>query len=169
MSHGIAISKEDCPKSLDDKDRMNKVPYASAIGSIMYTMICTPLDVSYALSMTRRYQSNPSEGHWTAVKNILKYLKRTKDSFLIHGGDEKLVVRGYTDASFQTDRDDTVSQSGFMFCINGGTVSQKSSKQETIVDSTMEAEYIVASEAAKEAIWIQKLIAGLVVVHRSQI
>ena len=55
MSHGITISKEDCPKSSDEKDRMNKVPYASAIGSIMYAMICTRPDVSYALSMTSRH------------------------------------------------------------------------------------------------------------------
>ena len=164
MSHGIVISKENCPKSSDDKDRMKKVPYASAIGSIMYAMICTRPDVSYALSMTSRYQSNPGEGHWTAVKNILKYLKRTKDSFLIYGGDEELVVKGYTDASFQTDRDDTVSQSGFVFCLNGGAVSWKSSKQETVADSTMEAEYIAASEAAKEAVWLRKFISGLGVV-----
>ena len=66
MSHGIAISKEDYPKSSDDKDCMNKVPYTSAIGSIMYVMICTRHDVLYALSMMSRYQSNPGEGHWTA-------------------------------------------------------------------------------------------------------
>lgn len=116
VSHGITISKENGPKSLDDKDRMSKIPHASAIGSIMYAMICTRPDVSYALSMTSRYQSNPGEGHWTAVKNILKYLKRTKDSFLVYGREEKLTVKGYTDASFQTDRDDSVSQSGFVFC-----------------------------------------------------
>lgn len=152
MSHGITISQKDCPKSLDDKDRMIKVPYASAIGSIMYAMICTRPDVAYALSMTSRFQSNPGEGHWTAVKNILKYLKRTKESFLVYGGAEELVVRGYTDASFQTDRDDSISQSGFVFCLNGGAVSWKSSKQETVADSTMESEYIAANAAAKEAV-----------------
>ena len=52
MSHGITISKEDCPNSSDEKDRMNKVPYASAISSIMYAMISTRLDILYALSMT---------------------------------------------------------------------------------------------------------------------
>jgi hypothetical protein len=72
-------------------------------------MVCTRPDVSYVLNMTSIYQSNPSEGHWTAVKNILKYLKRTKDSFLVYGEEEKLVVKGYTDTSFQSDRDDTIS------------------------------------------------------------
>ena len=52
------------------------------------------------------YQSNPGKEHWTAVKNILKYLKRTKDMFLVYGRDEELVVRDYANASLQTDRDD---------------------------------------------------------------
>ena len=107
---------------------MSKVPYASAIGSIMYGMICTRPDVSYALSVTSRYLSDPGESHWTAVKNIIKYLRRTKNVFLVYGGEEKLVVMGYTDASFQTDKDDSKSQSGYVFIINGGAVSWKSSK-----------------------------------------
>ena len=88
---------------------MNKVPYTSAIGSIMYAMISTRPDVSYALSVTSMYQSDPGESHWTVVKNILKYLRRTKDVFLVYGGEEELVVTGYTDASFQTDKDDSKS------------------------------------------------------------
>ncbi|KAK8584414.1 hypothetical protein V6N12_068658 [Hibiscus sabdariffa] len=122
------------------------------------------LDLSYALSMTSRYQANPGEGHWTAVKNILKYLRRTKDVFLVYGGEEELRIKGYTDASFQTDKDDSRSQSGFVFCLNGGAVSWKSSKQDTVADSTTEAEYIAASEAAKEAVWIKKFITGLGVI-----
>ena len=106
MSHGISLSKTQCPSTTDERERMNVIPYASAIGSIMYAMICTRPDVSYALSVTSRYQADPGEGHWTAVKNILKYLRRTKDMFLVYGGEEELVVNGYTDASFQTDKDD---------------------------------------------------------------
>ena len=164
MSHGISLSKTQCPSTTDERERMNAVPYASAIGSIMYAMLCTRPDVSYALSVTSRYQADPGEGHWTAVKNILKYLRRTKDAFLVYGSEEELVVSGYTDASFQTDKDDYRSQSGFVFILNGGAVSWKSSKQETVADSTTEAEYIAASEAAKEGVWIRKFISELGVV-----
>jgi hypothetical protein len=165
MSHGINLSKTQCPMTQDERDRMNKIPYASAIGSIMYAMLCTRPDVSYALSATSRYQSDPGECHWTAVKNILKYLRRTKDAFLLYGGQgDELVVNGYTDASFQTDIDDFRSQSGFVFCLNGGAFSWRSSKQDTVADSTTEAEYIAASDAAKEAVWIKKFITGLGVV-----
>ena len=67
---------------------MDKIPYASTIGSIMYVMLCTRLDVSCALSMKSRFQSDPGESHCIAVKNILKYLRRTKDIFFIYGGQE---------------------------------------------------------------------------------
>jgi hypothetical protein len=168
MQHGLALSKAQCPNSSSELERMSRIPYASAIGSIMYAMICTRPDVSCALSMTSRYQANPGNDHWTAVKNILKYLKRTKEMFLVYGGAEELIVKGYTDASFQTDRDDSCSQSGFVFLLNGGAVSWRSSKQSTVADSTTEAEYIAVNEAAKEAVWMKKFIRDLGVVPSIQ-
>ncbi|KAK9042692.1 hypothetical protein V6N11_017757 [Hibiscus sabdariffa] len=142
MQHGISLSKEMCPSTPQERERMSQIPYALAIGSIMYAMIC----------------------HWTVVKNILKYLRRTKDVFLVYGGEEELHIKGYTDASFQTDKDDSRSQSGFVFCQNGGTISWKCSKQDTVADSTMEAEYVSASKATKEIVWIKKFISELGVV-----
>jgi len=94
----------------DERDRISRVPYASAIGSIMYAMMSTHPDVSYALSVMSRYRSDLGESHWTAVKNILKYFRRTKDVFLVYGGEEELVVMSYINASFQTDKDDSKSQ-----------------------------------------------------------
>jgi hypothetical protein len=66
-------------------------------------------DVAFAKSLTSRYQAYPGESHWAAVKTILKYLKRSKEMFLVYGGEEELVVKGYADDSFQTDRDDCQS------------------------------------------------------------
>ncbi|KAK8660986.1 hypothetical protein V6N13_051888 [Hibiscus sabdariffa] len=110
MSHGKSLSKEMCPSTPQERERMSQIPYASAIGSIMYAMICTRPDLSYSLSMTSRYQANP--------------------------GEEELRIKGYANASFQTDKDDSRSQSGFVFCLNGGAVSWKSLKQDTVADST---------------------------------
>ncbi|KAK1424219.1 hypothetical protein QVD17_19540 [Tagetes erecta] len=165
MTKGTVLNKSQSPSTDIENKRMEAVPYASAIGSIMYAMLCTRPDVSCALSMTSRYQQSPGMAHWTAVKNILKYLRRTKDMSLIFGGvEEELTVRCYTDASFQTDRDDSRSQSGFVFTLNGGAVSWKSSKQSVVADSTTESEYIAASDAAKEAVWMKKFITDLDVV-----
>jgi len=91
------------------------------------------------------------------VKIILKYLRRTKDQFLIYG-DSELKLKGYTNASFASDKDDSKSISGYVFTLNGSAVSWKSSKQATVAYSTTEAKYIAASEAAKEAIWMKKFI-----------
>jgi hypothetical protein len=164
MSHGITLSKKHCPTDPDEQGRMRAIPYALAIGSIMYAMICTRPNVSYALSATSRYQSNYDDAHWTIVKNILKYLRRTKEVFLVFGGEKELIVKDYSDASFQTDTDDSKSQSGFVFCLNGAAVSQKCSKQDNVADSMIEVEYIVASEAAKEALWIRAFVSELHVV-----
>jgi hypothetical protein len=123
MSHGMRFSEKQCPSTAKERERMSKVPYASAIGSIMYAMICTRPDVSYALSVASRYQANLGESHWTLVKNIVKYLRSTKDVFLVSGGEEELVVNGYTDAIFQNDMDDSQSQLGLVFIINGGAIS----------------------------------------------
>ncbi|KAJ9544930.1 hypothetical protein OSB04_024637 [Centaurea solstitialis] len=122
-------------------------------------------DVAYSVSVTSKYQENPGEPHWVAAKNILKYPRRTKDMFLVFGGSEdEISVTGYSDASFQTDRDDFRSQSGHVFTLNGGAISWKSSKQDTIAGSTTEAEYIAASDAAKEAIWLRNFLSDLRVV-----
>ena len=165
MSHGIKLNKTQCPSTTDERVRMSRVPYALAIGSIMYARMCTRPDVSYALRVTSRYQADPGESHWTTVKNILKYLKRTKDMFLVYGGEDELRVKGYTDASYLTDSDDSRSQSGYVFVMNGGAVSWKSSKKEMVVASTTDAEYIAASEAAKEAVWIRNFLMALGVVQ----
>src|SRR5665213_1128624 len=137
MSRGINFSKAQCPTSSEEKSNMDKVPNASAVGSIMYAMVCTRPNVSYALNVLSRYQSNLGDPHWQAVKTILNYLRRTKDQFLVYGGEDNgLVVTGYTNASFQTCTDDFLSQSGYVFCLNGGAVIWKSSKQPTGADST---------------------------------
>nr|GEY43940.1 hypothetical protein [Tanacetum cinerariifolium] len=131
---------------------MQNVPYDLAVGSIMYAVRCTRHDVAFAQNITNRFQQNSGEAHWTAVKNILKFLRNTKDTFLVYGGDPEaeLRVNCYYDAGFETDRDDTKSQIG--------------SKQSTTAHHATEAEYIAASKAAKEAVWIMKFIDELGVV-----
>ena len=161
---GVQLSTAQCPTTAEDIEEMSVIPYASAIGSIMYAMLCTRPDVNLAVSLVGRYQSNPGKEHWTAVKNILKYLKRTKDMFLIYGGDEELVVKGYVDASFDTDLDDSKSQTGYVYILNGGAVSWCSCKQSVVAGSTCEAEYMAASEAAHEAIWVKEFITDLGVI-----
>ncbi|GJT69974.1 retrotransposon protein, putative, ty1-copia subclass [Tanacetum coccineum] len=166
MQERLDLNKSQGAQTPKEVNRMKNVPYASAVGSIMYAVRCTRPDVAFAQNMTSRFQQNPGEPHWTAVKNILKYLRNTKDMFLVYGGNPstELRVECYCDAGFETDRDDTKSQTGYVFVLNGGAVDWKSSKQSTTAMSATESEYIAASEAAMEAVWIRKFISGLGIV-----
>jgi hypothetical protein len=168
MSKSVQLSKSQCAVTRKDIEDMKDIPYASAIGSIMYAMTCTRPDVAFALSMTSRHQASPGPEHWTAVKNILRYLKRTKNKFLVYGGQRELSVEGYTDASFMTDPDDRRSQSGYVFLLNGGAVSWRSCKQSTTADSTTAAEVMAAAEASKEGVWTKKFLEELGVVSSSE-
>ena len=90
-------------------------------------------------------------------------MRRTKDLLLVYRGDG-LKLEGYTYSSFQSDCDDSKSNSGYVYTLNGGAISWKSCKQDTIADSTTEVEYIVAAKAAKEVIWMKKFITELRIV-----
>ena len=80
---GVTLSKGMSPKTPEEIEGMKEVPYSSAIGSIMYAMLCTRPDIAQAVSVVSRFQANPGQGHWTAMKNILKYLRRTKEFCLV--------------------------------------------------------------------------------------
>ncbi|GJV44890.1 hypothetical protein Tco_1429426 [Tanacetum coccineum] len=113
---------------------MKNVPYASAVGSIMYAVRCTRPDVAFAQNMTSRFQQNPAQN---------------------------LELKCYACWIRDWIENDTKSQTGYVFVLNGGAVDWKSSKQSTTAMSATESEYIAASEAAMEAIWIRKFISGL--------
>ncbi|GKA63330.1 retrotransposon protein, putative, ty1-copia subclass, partial [Tanacetum coccineum] len=86
MQERLDLNKTQGASTPEEVKRMQNVPYASAVGSIMYDVRCTRPDVAFAQNITSRFQQNPGECHWTTVKNILKYLRNTKDMFLVYGG-----------------------------------------------------------------------------------
>ena len=146
---GKPLSLTQCPVSASDKEAMSNIPYDSAIDSIMYAMLSTRPDVAMALSLMRCFQNNRGMDHWTAVKNILKYLKRTRNMVLVYGGcEEELGVKGYVDASLDTDPDDLMSQNGYVFFMNGGVMKWRSGNHSTVAQSTMQSEYIVVPDVA---------------------
>ncbi len=106
----------------EEREKMARIPYVSAIGSLMYAMFYTRLDIAYAVSLTRMFQSNLGLKYWIAVKNILKYLRRIKDLILMYGGGD-LQLYTFTNSNFQSNVDDRKSISGFVFICNRGVVS----------------------------------------------
>ena len=82
----LKLTKEMCPKTQEGEDKMSKVPYASAIGSLMYAMVCTRLDFAHIVGVISRYMIHPRIEHWNAIKWILRYLRGTSSMCLLFGG-----------------------------------------------------------------------------------
>ena len=97
--HGVHLSKGMSPKTPEEMEQMTKFPYASAMWSLMYAMLCTRPNIAYVISVINMFQSNPGLEHWIAVKAIFKYLRRTKDLVLTYRGDD-LQINSFTDSNF---------------------------------------------------------------------
>uniref|UniRef100_A0A2N9IH71 Integrase catalytic domain-containing protein n=1 Tax=Fagus sylvatica TaxID=28930 RepID=A0A2N9IH71_FAGSY len=138
---GDKFSEKDCPQNALEKKRMENIPYASVVGSLMYAQTCTRPDISFAVGMLGRYQSNPGMEHWKAAKKVLRYLKGTRHYMLTRK-----------------------STFGYLFLLAGGAISWKSAKQTIIAASTMEAEFVACFEATVHALWLRNFISGLGIV-----
>ena len=105
----MKLSKTQNTTTAENRKRMKFIPYASAIGSLKYAMLCTKPIVYLAMSLAKGNNSDPAVDHWKAVKIILRRLRKC---FLDYGSDKEFVVKGYVDASFGTNPDGSESQSG---------------------------------------------------------
>ena len=161
----IHLSTAFAPKSAEEKEYMSRVPYASAVGSLMYAMVCTRPDLAHAVSVVSRFMGDPGKEHWQAVKRIFRYLKGTFDIGLIYGSDTSCLVTGYSDSDYAGDVDTRRSMTGYVFTLGGSVVSWKATLQPTVTLSTTEAEYMALTAAAKEGIWLRGLVSSLGLHH----
>ncbi|XP_073061797.1 secreted RxLR effector protein 161-like [Primulina eburnea] len=136
---------------------MKNVPYASAVGSLMYAMVCTQPDLAHSVRVVRRFISKPGKEHWAAVKWISRYLRGTSKHRLTFGG-SRLELVGYIDADMAGDVDSRKSTSGYLITFAGGAVSWQSKLQKCVALSTTEAEFIAATEACKEMLWMKDVL-----------
>ena len=144
---------------------MSKIPYSSAVGSLMYAMVCTIPDVAHAVGVVSRYMNNPGKEHWKAVQWILKYLRGTTSHALCFGGSDT-ILQGYVDADMAGDKDSRRSTIGYVFTMGGRPVSWISKLQQVVALSTMEVEYVATTKASKEIIWLQMFMEDLTLLHR---
>ncbi|KAL4312354.1 hypothetical protein GQ457_01G013740 [Hibiscus cannabinus] len=162
LANHFKLSSELCPKTDKECEEMAKVPYASAVGCLMYAMVCTRPDLAHAVGHVCKYMSKPGRRHWEAVKWIFRYLKGTLGHGIVFGSQQHdpLVV-GYVDSNYAGDLDDRRSTTGYVFTLGGGPICWKSTVQPIVALSTTEAEYMAVVEAAKEALWLIGLVKEL--------
>ena len=156
MDPDVKLSTAQNPSTSAQYAAMRNIPYREAVGMLVYAMLGTRPDISYAVTTVSKFSSNPGMAHWDAVKRIYRYLLGSKDLWLTYGGDKKVLV-GYADADGSM-AEDQCTVSGYAFIVDGGTVSWSTKCQEIISLSTTESEYIAATDAAKEALWLCSLI-----------
>eukprot|EP00253_Pinus_taeda_P026901 PITA_26901 len=119
---------------------MSRVPYASAVGSLMYAMVCTRPDIAHAVGVLSRFISKPGKEHWTTVKRVFRLGWRS--------GSEKIYKWVW-------------------FNLFGGVVSWMSKKQSVVALSTIEAEYMAATHSSNEAVWLQRLCSSMGLVQEA--
>jgi hypothetical protein len=141
-------------ESVDTEERST---YKSLVGTLMYLMVCCRPDLAYTMSVLSKYLDKPTREHLRAAKHVLRYLQGTADLTLVYKRRNSGLI-GYTDADWAGDLDERRSTSGYLFTLNDTAISWRSKLQDTVALSTVEAEYIAITEAAKESIWLQGLL-----------
>ena len=162
---GLKLSKSMSPSTAEEKEEMKNVPYRQAIGSLNFISVCTRPDISYELSRCAQFCENPGQQHWTRVKRILRYLQGSKERKLVYELPSSSIPTfepiGYSDSDWAGCPDSRRSTTGFIFTLAGAPVTWSSKQQKTVALSSTEAEYMSASDSAKDAKWIRQLLHDL--------
>ena len=133
------------------------ITYQSVVGSLMYTIICTRLDLVFTLSRLSKFNANPTNIHIAAAYHALRYLRQTSTVGIVYRRTENSELYAFSDSDFAADPIDRKSTSGFVTIHNGGAISWRSKQQDVVALSTTEAEYIGLSDACRELNWLVPL------------
>lgn len=156
MDPNAPLSLSQSPKTPAETTLMKNIPYREAVGSLMHLAVGTRPDIAFAVSTVAQFGANPGMAHWDAVKRIYRYLVGTKKLALTFGSCRQ-GLEGFSDADGAS-QEHRHAVSGYAFLLDGGAVSWGSKKQELVTLSTTEAEYVAATHAAKEAIWLRRFV-----------
>ncbi|KAJ3494947.1 hypothetical protein NLJ89_g10707 [Agrocybe chaxingu] len=155
MDPGLKLRRPD-PKDITSMERakLNKLPYRSLVGCLLYLAIGTRPDISYAIQQLSQFLDSYTYAHWNAAIQVVKYLKGTRSLALQLGGKGPIQLLGFTDSDWANCLDTRKSVGGYGFTLGSGLVSWMSKKQSTIATSTCQAEYMAAFDASKEALFL---------------
>ena len=135
-----------------------EVPYLSAIVALMYFTNCTRPDIAFAVNLLPRYHAAPTRRHWVGLKTILRYLQGTQDLGLWYSRKGVSAMVGYVDAGYMSDPHNARSHAGFVFLYGGTSISWRSMKQTLVATSTNHSEIIALYEAARECVWLRRMV-----------
>lgn len=154
---------EPCTKLSKTEGKLLKDPslFRQIVGSVLYLTITRP-DIVYVVGVVSQFMDKPCEGHLSAAKRILRYVKGTLDFGLLYKSNQKSSFFGFVDADWAGDINDRRSTTGFCFSTGSAAITWCSKKQTTVALSSCEAEYVAASMATQECIWLKRLLEEIV-------
>lgn len=106
----------------EGEDRSN-IPYREAVGCLLYLVQGTQSDIAFAVGNVSRFNTNHGQVHWTAVKRIFRYLKRTINYSILFIRSDDLKLHGFADADWGSDVDTRRSCTGYVFMLGAGSIS----------------------------------------------
>jgi len=154
------LTNDHSPTTITEMQDMSRIPFREAVGSLMFAAIVSRPNIMFATSQVSRFLQNPGQKHWAAVKRILRYLQGTKDIGIIYNGDT-VDLKMFANADFAGDVDSRRSTSGYISTLANGPITWCSQRQKCVARSTTEAEYVAASNAAQEVVWLRALLQEL--------
>jgi hypothetical protein len=160
MDPGLRLRRPDSP-SKEDAVKLSKIPYGRLVGRMGYVALGSRPDIQQTIQELSSFVNNYGYVHWEAAKRCARYLKATRDYELVLGGRNQIVLAGYVDSSYGSCPDTAKSVTGYTFNLGAGAVSWASRKQQTVAQSSCEAEYVAAGEAAKEVAWLRQLLEAI--------
>ena len=154
---GVQLSQD-----IGDPLDVQTYTYSNLVGSLLYLSVCTRPDIAFAVGVLSKFMSKPTTVHWHTAKGVMQYLLSTADKSLVLGGSPAdMILHGYCDADFAGDLDTRKSTVGYVFMLGYSALSWCSKRQATVAVSTMEAEYMSAAHATREALWLKLLLSEL--------
>ncbi|KAK2966883.1 hypothetical protein RJ640_028893 [Escallonia rubra] len=144
----------------DGSGDVNASLFRSLVGSLLYLSATRP-DIMYATSLLSRFMLKPSRIHYGAAKRVLRYIQGTLDFGIMYKKNEKLQLSGFCDIDWAGSVDDMRSTSGYAFSLGSGMFSWASKKQQTVAQSSAEAEYVAAAVATSQAIWLRRILGDM--------
>jgi hypothetical protein len=148
---GTKLSKNDEGPTVDS------TLYKSLVGSLLYLTATRP-DIMYATSLVSRFMESPKDSHWKMAKQILRYVAGTLNFGLWHTKPDSNQLSSYTDSDFAGSLDDRKSTSGHVFQLGTNLISWASKKQLIVSISSAEAEYVAATSASCQAVWLRRIL-----------
>jgi len=179
LSSGVRLTQDDSPITNKEKSDMANVPYASLVGALMYAAIGTRPDIAFAVGALSRFLSNPGRRHWNEAKHVLTYLKSMSDYAIRYSSSisppgeaigysrgvamkpTESPIEGFSDSDWAGCVDTRRSTSGFVWIMNGGAICWRSRLQSIVALSSTEAEYVGATPAVQEILWLRDLLCEL--------